>query len=118
MRWRETKHRGNPLQTERIDEGRKRLGEQRGGKCKSKSLRIRHQPRQHRAYKPIGQRTPVGFLDVRASMIDEMHVMHARRAGRHAGKARQTAIDVQRDIRGRRTVVLQHFLDQVDAPAR
>ena len=53
-----------------------------------------------------------------AGVVDQMHVVHARRTGRHAGKARQAAVDVHDDVRGRRPVVLQHVLDQVDAAAR
>ncbi len=44
--------------------------------------------------------------------------MHARRAGGHAGEAGQAAVDMLDDLGGRRPVVLQHVLDQVDAPAR
>ena len=47
-----------------------------------------------------------------------MHVVHARRARGHAGEARQAAVDVLDHLGGRRPVVLQHVLDQVDAPAR
>src|SRR6202521_494113 len=53
-----------------------------------------------------------------ARVIDEVHVMHARRAGRHAGKTRQAAIDVLDDFAARRLAGLEHVLDQVDAPAR
>ena len=65
-----------------------------------------------------GQRPPIGLLDMRARMIDEVHVVHARRAGGHAGEAGEAAVDVLDDLGGRRPVVLQHVLDQVDAAAR
>ena len=52
-----------------------------------------------------------------AGVVDEMHVMDAGRTGRHAGEARQAAVDMQRDLRRRRPVVLKHVLDEVDAAA-
>src|SRR6185437_15621406 len=51
-------------------------------------------------------------------VIDEVHVMDARRAGRHAREAGEAAVDMLDDLGRRRTVVLQHVLDQVDAPPR
>ena len=46
-----------------------------------------------------------------------MHVVNARRAGRHTGKARQAAVDVLDGFGVGRALVFQHILDQVDAPA-
>src|SRR3546814_3883149 len=51
-------------------------------------------------------------------MIDEMHVVHAGRAGRHAREARKAPVDVLDDLGGRRALLLQHVLDQVNAAAR
>ena len=51
-------------------------------------------------------------------MIDEVHIMNARRTGRHTGKARQTAVDMFDRFRIRRSVVFQHILDEVNAAAR
>src|SRR5262249_18666729 len=51
-------------------------------------------------------------------LIDEVHVVDARRACRHAGKAGEAAVDMSDHRRSRRPVLLQHLLDQVDAPAR
>ena len=53
-----------------------------------------------------------------AGVIDQMHVMHARRTGRHASEAGQAAIDMSGDFGGCRPVMFQHLLDQIDAPAR
>ena len=53
-----------------------------------------------------------------AGMIDEVHVVHARRTGGHAGKTGEAAVDVLDHVGSRRPVVLQHVLDEVDAPAR
>src|SRR6204780_1737821 len=51
-------------------------------------------------------------------VVDQVHIVHARRTGGHAGKARQAAVDVHDDVRRRRPIALQHLLDQVDASAR
>ena len=59
-----------------------------------------------------------GALDMGAGVVDQMHVMHARRAGRHAGQARQAAVDMLDDLVVRRPAALQHLLDQVDASPR
>jgi len=58
------------------------------------------------------------FLDVRATVIDEMHVVHAGRTRRHARQARQTSIEVFDDGLARRLVLLQHVLDERDPAAR
>ena len=60
----------------------------------------------------------VGLLDMRTRMIDEMHVVHPGGARRHAGQTGQAAVDVLHDFGRHRPFVLQHVLDQVDAPAR
>ncbi len=79
-------------------------------------------PGQHDAEQPAqGAVRPgphIGSLDVMSRMVDEMHVVHARRAGRHAGQARQATVDMLHHLSGRRAVVLQHVLDEVDAAAR
>ena len=60
----------------------------------------------------------VGRLDMRAGMVDQVHVVHARGAGRHAGEAGKAAVDVLHDLLRRGFAALEHLLDQVDAPAR
>ena len=70
------------------------------------------------AQQAVGQRPRVGVLDVMPAMVDQMHVIHARRAGRHAGQARQAAIDVAHLLMGRRAIALEHRLDEIDAPTR
>ncbi len=47
-----------------------------------------------------------------------MHVVHARRAGRHAGQARKAAVDMLDHLRRGRAVLLQHLLDEIDPAAR
>ena len=51
-------------------------------------------------------------------MIDKMHVMHARRTGRHARQARQTAVNMFDRSGIRLPVVFQHVLDEVNPTAR
>src|SRR3546814_19840260 len=51
-------------------------------------------------------------------MIDQMHIGHARGAVRHARRARQAAVDMLYDLSSGFTVVLEHVLHQVNAPAR
>jgi len=66
--------------------------------------RPRNDPAQHTADQPFGQRTPIGTLDINAGVVDQVHVIHARRTGRHAGQAGQAPIDMQNDLLGRRPV--------------
>ena len=68
------------------------------------------------AQEAIGQRARVARLDVMPAMVDQVHVVHARRAGRHAGQARQATVDVPDFRLARRAVALQHRLDEVDPP--
>ena len=60
----------------------------------------------------------IGRLDIGAGVIDQMHVMDAGGAGRHAGEAGEAAVDMLDDFGRRRAVVLQHVLDEIDAAAR
>ena len=67
---------------------------------------------------PVHEWSLVGLLDMRARVIDQMHVMHAGRAGAHAGQAGQAAVDMLDRFLIRRAALFQHVLDKVDAPAR
>ncbi len=115
---RQAQHGGKPLEPDRLEQRRERLGEPRRMKREPEALRIGHQLGEQRAQQALAERAPVGLLDMGAGMIDEVHVVDAGRAGRHAGEARQAAIDMLGDLGRRRPVVLQHVLDEVDAPAR
>src|SRR5438270_10054418 len=53
-----------------------------------------------------------------ARLIDEMHVIHARRAGRHAGEAGEAAVDMLDRLPIGRLALLEHVLDEIDAAAR
>ena len=102
----------------RRQQHRQRLGEPAQHHGPAERRRPRHQPGEHAAQEAIGQRARVARLDVMPAVIDQVHVVHARRAGRHAGQARQAAIDVPDFGLAGRAVALQHRLDEVDAPAR
>ncbi len=53
-----------------------------------------------------------------AGMVDQMHVVYARRARRRAGKTGQTTIDMGHGFGVGGPAVFQHVLDEVDATAR
>jgi hypothetical protein len=89
-----------------------------GNQRHAKAAARRQYPGQQVAHQPVLQRALVGFLDAHPRLVDQVHVIDAGRAGRHAGEAGQAAVDMQRDFAGSRLVVLQHVLDQVDAAAR
>ena len=52
------------------------------------------------------------------SDLDKVHIIDARRAGRHARVARQTAIDVGRDLCFGVSAFFEHVFDRIDAAAR
>src|SRR5208282_2359040 len=68
--------------------------------------------------RPVHPRPAIGLFDMTSRMIDEMHVVHARRAGGHARQAGEAAVDMLGHLLRRRPVVLEHVLDEVDASAR
>ena len=102
----------------RRQQGRKRPGEPRHDHAGAKQSGPRQHQRQHRAQGPLGQRPRIVPLDPDPRLIDQMHVVHARRTGGHAGEAGQAAVDMLDHLRGRRPVLFQHLLDQIDPPAR
>src|ERR1700733_7435854 len=51
-------------------------------------------------------------------MVNKMHVIDPRGAGRHARQAGEAPVDMLDHLGRRRAVVLQHVLDQVDAAPR
>ena len=54
---------------------------------------------------------------MRAGMINQMHIMHTRWAGGHARQARETAINMLDGFCVCWTIILQHFLDQINTAA-
>src|SRR5690242_13560241 len=67
---------------------------------------------------PFGPGAAVMRLDVAAAVIDEVHVMHARWAGRHTGETGEAPVDVLDGFGADRLAALEHILYQVDAAAR
>ena len=82
------------------------------------SRRIRKNSGKRCADQAINERPLIGFFNMRPRMIDQMHIVDARRAGGHAGKAGQAAINMRDGDRVGGAVVFQHVLDEVNPPAR
>ena len=66
----------------------------------------------------VAKGAPKTFFDSGAGMVHQVHVVDARRAGGHAGEAREAAVDVGHELGRGFPVVLQQVLDQVNPPAR
>ena len=79
---------------------------------------VRQHPREQCAQQALRRRPAERLLDMGARVIDEMHVVHPGRTGGHTGQTGEAAIDMGHDFGRGRLTVLQHLLDQVDAPAR
>ena len=115
---RQSQHGGDRREPERREQAGKRLAQPRRAERPAEATVVRQHAGKDRAEQAIGQRARIGSLDMGARVVDQVHVVHARGAGGHAGQARQAAVDMLDDLGRRRPVVLQHVLDQVDAPAR
>jgi len=50
-----------------------------------------------------------------AGIVDQMHVVNARRTSGHAGEAGEAAVDMFDGLGGGWLALLQHVLDQIDA---
>ena len=127
LRWRhraarrsQAQHCGDRSQVRaRAKHAGKRLAHTRGSERPAQSAIVRKHvgpdiPRMTRCRR----RPPICLLDMDAGMVDQVHVVHARGTGGHAGKTGKAAIDVPDDFGCARPAALQHVLDQVDAPAR
>ncbi len=117
---REVEHRGEPVADLRHLRGDAPERPAEGGaeERQAEAVRVGQHAGQHRAQEAVLRRAGIGFFDMGAGMVDEVHVVHPGRAGGHAGQAGQAAVDVLDHLRARRLAPLQHVLDQVDAPAR
>ena len=108
----------NALKAERGKQAGKRLSPTRAAfSARRKRTVVRQHAGEQGANQPLDQRAPIGPFDMDAGVIDEMHVVDAGGARGHAGEAGQAAVDVLDHICGRRPVVLEHVLDEVDSPA-
>ncbi len=113
--WRHRNHRPEPRVRQEPREGPRHLRPQQR---EAEKRRIRDHPCKHPAQRPITQGPAIGRLDMRAGMVDQVHVVHPRWAGRHAGKAGQAAVDMLDGPGIGRPAVLKHVLDQVDTTPR
>ena len=87
-------------------------------KCQPEPRRIGQDTRQNPPQGTVAEGPFVAFFDVIAGMIHQMHIVHARGAGRHTRQTGQAAVDVFDRLFIRIAVVLEHVLDQIDTPAR
>ena len=77
----------------------------------------RQHQRQHGSQHAFAQGAAVCPFNMGAADVDQMHVMHPRRAGRHATEAGQATVDMRDHRRRRGAVFLQHVLDLVNPAA-
>jgi len=115
---RQSQHGRNRLKPQRGKEARERLAQARRSERPAQQVVVRQHAGKDRTQQALDRRPRIGILDMGAGVVDEVHVMHARGAGGHASQARQAAIDMLDHLGGRRPIVLQHVLDEINAPAR
>src|ERR1019366_3387585 len=118
--WRKTHHSGKPPsgpakpRIKRVEGP----GQTRGGKSKAEAIGIRENSAKKSPEQTVRERPSKCPFDMASRPIDKMHVVDARRAGRHAGKAGQTAVDMFHGQRIGGPVFFEHVLDKIDASAR
>jgi hypothetical protein len=66
----------------------------------------------------LAERPPEVPIDMRARVIDQTSIVDARRTGRLATQAGQTAIEVRDGLRVRGTAAFEHPANEIDAAAR
>ena len=96
----------------------KRLPNLRPQKCKAKPCRIGQNFRQGKAQNTIHKGALIGALNMGAGVVDQMHVMHPRRAGGHAGQTGQAAVNMFDGLCVCWAPRFKHILDQVNPPTR
>ena len=97
---------------------REGLGDSRAAQGEPEQERPRQDRAEQPPQQPLAPRPAVIPFDPAPRVVDEVHVIDAGRAGRHAGQAGEAAVDVLDRIGGDRAAARQHVLDQVDAAAR
>ncbi|MGY4329723.1 hypothetical protein ACVWWG_004140 [Bradyrhizobium sp. LB7.2] len=102
----------------RRQEHGQRAGQPRQHHAHAETPRVGQDEGQQPAQQPLRQRPLITLLDPDPGLVDKVHVIDPRGAGRHAGQARQAAVDMLDHFSRRRQVLLQHLLDQIDAAAR
>jgi hypothetical protein len=117
-RWRQVEHRHQFLGRDPAQQAGERACEARGPERDTEARRIGQRRRQQPADRAVLEAAPAGRVDMCARVVDEMHVVDPARTGRHARQAGQAAVDVPAHDRRGAAAALEHFLHQVDAPAR
>jgi len=97
---------------------RQRFGQGRQAQRGGKPALARQQPGQQGPPGAVGEGPLVTLLHIVAGVVDQLGVIDAGGAGGGAGQAGKAAVDVFDHLWRRICVGLQHFLDQIDAPAR
>src|SRR6185312_11433939 len=91
-------HRGEFRKVQRPEYLRQPPPQWRRAHRPAEAPRVRHDRRQRPPDQTAFQATTAGFLYVIARNFDQMHVIDAGWARRHAGKTRKTAVDMRRDF--------------------
>ena len=108
----------NPFEAEGRNQLCEWLAETRHCKCRGKKPGARHGETKHAAQQPFEPRPVIGILNMHAGLINKMHVIDTRGTRRHAGQARQAAVNVFDRFNCCRLILLKHVLDEVNAAAR
>ena len=118
--WRQGQHRPCPARQHALTRDQPGERPQQAGTSQSqaKQPRPRNDPAQYTAHRPLGPGPAVGAFDVGPRVVDEVHIVHAGRACRHAGQTGQATIHMQNDLGRCRLVLFQHVLDQINPPSR
>ncbi len=113
-RGREVQHRAQGFRKQRGDGLRQHRADQR----QAESRRAGQHEGKELPLQAVEQGPRVGLLDMRAGMVDQMHVIDARGAGGHASETGQAAIDMAHRALVGGAGVFQHVLDEIYPPAR
>ena len=74
--------------------------------------------REHEPQRAVAERAAIVLFDVFAGVINEVHIVHPRRTGRHARQTGKTPVDVLDRALVGNALVFEHVLDEVYPPAR
>ena len=99
---RQLEHRHQLLEAQPAQQAGERPGEARGPQRQAEALGIGKGGGEQGAGQPLPEAALARVLDVRAGVVDEVHVVDAARAGGHAREAGQAAVDVALHLRARR----------------
>ena len=115
---RQIEHGAEFLEAKLGEQSAERLGERHKLQRHAETVWVGQHGGQQRSHGAIFNRAPARFIDVRARMIHQMHVVDATGAGGHARQAREAAVNVMFDFRAGPDAALEHVFDQINAAAR